>query len=981
VTDWSAFLGLSQLKPERASIRRIRRTMPKPTLMQAVLRKPTRSYADPRAASPWAEQPDEHYDHHHFPSPAGRYASQYQAEKRSVTGSTGFGGRDDLPHAGPSQPRRVKSTVSMSSDVLETSSNSRFPKPARRVASSVAIREGAIVRLEGDGVDDEDGASVSRSTTVRRKRKSGSTSASANRSRAGSTGAVSVATDRPPSPSTVTSRSRREGQRIGGQREDADSESIGSSSRMSSYSTSQPPSLLPRKGLYHSESSSSADSSSLRPLSPLVQLSPPDPPIIPSIRPEEAKSRQRPAPSVIQKSVVNGVAPLTPPSSIMSSTRSSLASREASMDSALRVSPTRLVPATVPVVINGAEIGRPDMPGHFQASRDDETDDEEDVFYTPRGSQESLVAPIIEEPPVIVTPIQEMPPPPSFNLLPPTPAAVEDEGTPFHSEPTSPMLDSLHPDRLPTQSLIRSLTDTTPIIAAPLPQPLPPLVPTKTHEDDAHSAASDVGTDEDEESERKGNVAAVISGLQNGTTTFTSPASQARGSCPPSVIKSTPASSVDGRPGAMSRQSTSRRSPRKSFDEFVVNRRNSMPLSEASFGARSAREGSIRSGISGYGKGGWAAAAAVGEERSRTSSPVMMYNPAAAHDGWAHFQPPPRQSKFTALPPASQPLSFDRLVRGESAAGSIRSASQNAPPSAPASDGGLQIPVATRSSSPSIYSQLSDEDEDEDDLPRPSRSYASRAPTDAQTTSSVISADFELPQRFWGNHEIPAARRLSSTSSAPPVPPPKNPSRRFSENVQRPGVARSYARSSEASMSAAPTRSNSLYMRNNSPMRISPDYPTNSYQPRPAWQSPSAMVPDSAPVSRPTTPAAQSVRGFDPPSFLDPDTLTVLPEMTPEDSARTYRPEPSESGRSRRTSGPQGPRRSASVWDGRGRYSRSEIGGEDQYEDEDFLDELPTRAKSAMGHRRPESMHGGSSYGEGVLMQSDGVGESVTGYT
>jgi hypothetical protein len=69
------------------------------------------------------------------------------------------------------------------------------------------------------------------------------------------------------------------------------------------------------------------------------------------------------------------------------------------------------------------------------------------------------------------------------------------------------------------------------------------------------------------------------------------------------------------------------------------------------------------------------------------------------------------------------------------------------------------------------------------------------------------------------------------------------------------------------------------------------------------------------------------------------------------------------------------------VWDGRGRYSRSEIGGEDQYEDEDFLDELPTRAKSAMGHRRPESMHGGSSYGEGVLMQSDGVGESVTGYT
>jgi hypothetical protein len=141
------------------------------------------------------------------------------------------------------------------------------------------------------------------------------------------------------------------------------------------------------------------------------------------------------------------------------------------------------------------------------------------------------------------------------------------------------------------------------------------------------------------------------------------------------------------------------------------------------------------------------------------------------------------------------------------------------------------------------------------------------------------------------------------------------------------------------------------------------------------------MVPGSAPVSRPTTPAAQSVRGFDPPSFLDPDTLTVLPEMTPEDSARTYRPEPSESGRSRRTSGPEGVRRSASVWDARGRYSRSEIGGVDRDEDEDFLDELPRRAKSAMGHRGPESMHGGSSYGEGVLMQSDGVGESVTGYT
>jgi hypothetical protein len=133
--------------------------------------------------------------------------------------------------------------------------------------------------------------------------------------------------------------------------------------------------------------------------------------------------------------------------------------------------------------------------------------------------------------------------------------------------------------------------------------------------------------------------------------------------------------------------------------------------------------------------------------------------------------------------------------------------------------------------------------------------------------------------------------------------------------------------------------------------------------------------------------------GFDPPSFLNPDTLTVLPEMSLEDSARTYMPpdptEPSESGRSRRRSST---RRSHSVLgafrkgtSSRGGRSRAGSDDEDEEDERDQVGELKVRrAKSSIGFRDPgsTSLWESSSAGDGVLMESNGRGaESVSGYT
>ena len=86
---------------------------------------------------------------------------------------------------------------------------------------------------------------------------------------------------------------------------------------------------------------------------------------------------------------------------------------------------------------------------------------------------------------------------------------------------------------------------------------------------------------------------------------------------------------------------------------------------------------------------------------------------------------------------------------------------------------------------------------------------------------------------------------------------------------------------------------------------------------------------------------------------MDPDTITLLPEMTAEDSARTYEPPeslrpPSRQSR-RETNGANGVKRSGSVMSRGSRASKSDF---EDYEDEkaDVLGELPPirRAKSAL---------------------------------
>jgi hypothetical protein len=764
---------------------------------------------------------------------------------------------------------------------------------------------------------------------------------------------VGCAASRRPSPSVSTTVKERRMKDRG--QMDMDASSSVTSSRMSSYSAKSPPSLEPRKQLALSESSST-NSSSVRPISPLVRTQSSQQPL--RQPPMDAqRSRTRPSVSVLQKSVMNGVAPLTPPSSVMSSGNSSMASRMLVVDPQQAATPPSLEFPIFPSRVKEEAIAS--APERRSIAED--TDDEDEVFYTPRASLDLEYTAVASEPPLVITPQQTILPPPSFNLLPPTPAPVEPQFTPFHSEPASPTADSLHLNRLPGQALLQ------PISAEITPGP-PPAVPEKEEEHgDAHSAASDVGSDEDEESERNGGTSSARRGQDSRTASFSSPLSFGKVSRPPSptAIGPTPFS-VEGKPRiTLSRQSTSRQSTRRSFDDFVVNRRNSIPLSEVSFGARSVVEGSLRNSISGYGKGGWAAAAAVGEARSRASSPMMMYMPTAANDGWETFQPPQKQTRFTPLPAASQPATFDMLVSGTSP-------QIDCGRRAPKSDGELQIPTG---SSPSEYSQLSDEE----DLPRPSRSYAKRPATDNQTVSSVICADL-------GGHQLPpqfrvcpgTERRGSAAPSEPPVPPPKNPFRRLSENIHWHPTPAAPHPSHRASVSGySVSRSNSIYMRPNSPLRIPPDPRPYSY----ASGTDSSLLPYTPEGTRPTTPAPIT-RGFDAPSFLNPDTLTLLPEMTAEASARTYRLTPSdEPRRPRRASWQEGPKRSQSVVDGRSRYASSDVMGGGR-EAEDGAGKLPKRAQSALGHwSRPESRCGGSSYGEGVLMQSDGVVESISGYT
>ncbi|OXG41780.1 hypothetical protein C359_03196 [Cryptococcus neoformans Bt120] len=825
--------------------------MPRPTFIQAVLRKPARSYADPDAPLPWSDS----YHDPRYPAPA-----------------------DDCPPAYPLYPhdarpsRRISRPASAASDTSRT----RFPKPSRKATHHVLLRDGEIIHAPVAG-------SLSAAPSVRSTRRTEKLTKPAN--------VPAKTTKKKRKPKPVTDRS---------------DSSISPPASAGSFST--PPGLHSR----FSETSS-ASSSALIPISPVA----------PTLAPRVTQGA-RPLPAKAPASRQS-----TPSSSSQSVTR----------------------PASIPPKIIETET----VEQHVQQG----SDSEDEVFYTPRSSfsfsfnattlPEELPDPIetpkaveMAEPMLdpVVTPKQKtdiLLGAPVFNLLPPTPAPMPDPiSTPFHSQPASPIdRSSLHPDHLPHTTSRPSLARRVIIPSRNMVGKPPPLPP--KDDDDMESASGQAGSD-DEESRRGG-----------GGGDY---------SC-------TPKSSSRPCSRAQSIRSSSRRShhtPHNSLKDIDTSR----PTSEASFGSGGGGVSRGSSVVAGFGKGGWAAAAAASTgSRSGATTPVM-YLPANGTTGWEGFQPanagasaPRRHSKFTPLPAASLP-SFDRLVNSPSLAdGSIHSPS-NTP-----------VPVPVSYSSPSEYSQASVSD----NLPMPSRSYTAKNYSSETSQSSSSRSRFSEAEADGQEDSRQTWNTMGSQPLKAPVYPPRTPS-------PLPPSSSSPCRLSQYSRPTSP----SLPLE--STWRPSPSQPQPQSQP----QSP---IP-----TRPTTPRA----GFEPPSFLDPDILTILPEMTPQDSERLYRPSspPPERSRSRLSVyHDNGGQLSHSTRSSVFRGSKSEVGhgqaqgqgyehehGSEAGEEDDGLAELPLpsmikRSKSAAGYRfGGGSKWEGSSYGDGVLMESHGRDqESAPGYT
>ncbi|WWC61871.1 uncharacterized protein I303_104456 [Kwoniella dejecticola CBS 10117] len=889
--------------------------MPKPTFFQAVMKKPTRSYADPYHSSPWDDQ--EQNQQASFSSSrygGGGGSSYYQSSRYDEYHQNG---------AGPSRPRRTGSSVSSSvmSDLAPPTSahslGSRFPKPARRVVSNITLRDGNIIHDHPTSLPKSSSSAVGvGSTTTTRKKtikapRVGEEAISRN-------GTVKKKKKKPRSEAGYTH---------------VDNESI-LSSPTSTGSLIMPPPIHSRS----SETSSSAPSSPIPPLSPTTSIHP-------STNPPRRTGEKHLTPLPL----------LTPPSSEMS-TPSSSANRVPTLntdkDKPVPNLP-KLAVQTAPKVAVAAE-------------SDDE--DEDEVFYTPRSSVVDLQipspipSPVNSDPVHTPKPTQQAPIPPILKFLPPTPAPIpETSVSPFHSEPSS-SASSLHPDRpfapRPSPSLVIPSYIESGSSREAVESP-------RNEEEDAQSAYGEAGSDEEESSERQGR-----SGRSRQTSGTLDRPNQGVWSNNSSVVGHSVPPSVDGHRSA-SRQSSSRHISRNSSDElqFHGKRRPSIPASEASFvSAPNKLEGSVRGSISGYGKGGWAAANSF-SGRSRPSSPVMFMP--SSGDGFSdfHVQPPPRQSKFTPLPSASLSPTFDKITDGVRLGGSSARESQNGLVPERRYGEGLR-PHSRGDSSPSEYSQLSDGLEG---LEMPSRSYLKDYSAGSASRSTPPS---EVES---GGGE---ANRTTANPSGPPIP----------GSLAFP-VARVGSLSLGHTTSRPPSRAVSHTQAPSRPMSPAMDYRPPSRAASQATSRPMSPVMDYRPTSpvpnRPNSVMSNSnsPMTFNSPSFLNPDILTILPEMTHEDSDRLYRSAASESGgKGRRTSmqdwGSYNPSRRSSIF-----RAKSEVGHEYEEDDRDTPLPPPRRSKSVMGFRsheqeRSEKKWEGSSYGDGVLMESNGrASESVGGYT
>ncbi|EIW70664.1 hypothetical protein TREMEDRAFT_61172 [Tremella mesenterica DSM 1558] len=921
--------------------------MPKPTFLQTVLRKPTRSYATP-GYNPWADQEDE-YDPEPFPS---RYNPRVDNGVFLGYRDTSQPGSSHLPSPASSSfvRNRKTSRSTISEPVTEVGTDrtagTRFPKPVKRVQEHLTLTpQGEIILtpLQRDVSSINDG-------TVKKKKKRKPRIESEAQS-------VISNTMRTNSPAPTIMTIKHTATRVEKRKQEINQQSV-MNVWNESLSTENTGSLvLHQQRLRDAGESSSSLSSPVPPFSPAPRQTP-----TPDDLPPRSSSLDK------DKSVD------TPPSSV--------SSLPAKPNQELHPSPPESY--RQPQGFSEIKTSRP-KPIVVIPPVESDTEEEE-TFYTPRASLDqrpmsffqpstsarfSTLSSVQESTPIPASMI----PPPSFSLQPPTPAPlVNPETSPF--ELPSARFGDPEPVDTPTRS--RPITTTVEMPASP---------PADGMADDAHSASGEIGSDEDEESERLGGPNQHLRGSHSRNTSYSRRSSSALDSHPASV--GFPASASEGR--------TSKRSSKAYSDFVVIPRRFSAPLDDQSYQA-SAYEPSIRSAqsgrsvASGLGKGGWAAAQASAQSRSGATTPVM-YMPSHANGGWGNLQelqggsapvPPPKKSKFTPLPVGALPATFDRLTNGSRLGNGSQSLGES-------QDGGLR--VASRSgSSLSEYSQVSyhpeirpsrsytidqvqsdqrpsfdgvtlerpleddlvedpsDSEEEYDQLPRPSRSYI----------VSIVSEDHQIDP-------LAPTRRVQSPDSIPedaylPAPPsPTSKPLSISEHIPR--RSSSSAESRRESFNSVPFPSRRPSSSLDRPSRpLSPLSPT--------------MLPISRPMSsmsistRAQSPTPSQRIGFEPPSFLDPDALTLLPEMTIQDSDKTY--EPSFPRPISRTA-----RRTQSVF---GNLTLGARSSADDSEEADQVPELPVRRSKSVNAFRMGTWEG-SNHGESVLMNSHGRDMEPLGYS
>jgi hypothetical protein len=888
----------------------IRTRMPKPTFMQSVLRKPTRSYADPYGASPWTDSYDEPSPRQEEYTRPSRYESIVDKgahlgfrERDRDTG--GYRSGDVQHEAGPSKPRRAASVVNDYPNRPSSSLSTRFPKPARKVTSTIQLRETVIIHSRP-----EDQERPARAKSVRKKKtRQRALEEEEQRSEVSSSPGI---------PEGSASELRRRKKSLF-----ADDDS----SLASGPSASVPPSL--RRG--KDSENSSARSSPIPTMSPIVNSAASDMPRT------KGRSKRRPSASVIQKSVMSSqVAPLTPPES-ESSLQISIAEAVGQMNIGTR-------PSTSSLRGDSSSVKSPRLP------RSACSDSEEEKFYTPRQS--------LGPPPLVrqVTPPtqqhQSQPQPPAdvkllrplapmLSLQPPTPAAMEDMKHSPLEEAESPT----------GKNIVTSPVSLAPAIDSP----------SLDDEAETHSLHPAVGSDSESDGENQKHMGdrppsqrapygqGSKSQPHSRQTSFSARPASRTGSL--AVVPAHRSSSgeipqvppiplrgkTSGSPSSVGQSSarSSKRISQSVFGDFKVLRRGSGAVSERSFGASDVTPNS------GYGKGGWAAAHGT---RSNAPSPVM-FMPTGANDGWADFQPPPRSSKFTPLPQASQAPTFENMLHHE------------------------LLGVEDEYSSPSEYSKMSDGEA----LPQPSRSYTkasyssnSQSPASEDGPSDGVYGNYDrqYASRSSSEERFNAGRDRRDTIRGPPESQ-AGPSRR--QDSRPPSAMERYSRSSHS------VNGSGRYSHSQSPSYTS------------QFNLPSQLA-GSMPPPRPSS--VMSVngtpRGFDAPSFLNPDTLTFLPEMTVEDSSKTYIPDPV--GDAQRKA--EAIRRTRNSIYSKSIKSAKSVKSAASDEEDDEAESRPPRSRSVLSLRRPASRAQsqrqsqrweGSTAGEGVLLGSNGLDQTHNG--